>query len=132
MDHIHHKIFRPNHKWKWSKLLAVKLEKIMRFLKFKIYGDADADPDFILSVRYHFMVYKMTNWDEVTQRRDNPSCCAEINGLIGLVIKMKVVWRGMSPYTCRVLTADEYQHIIGKLCNGDIMVGAFLCASFAF
>ena len=144
MNHDHHKTFSSDHQWTTPELLAVTPQKIMVYLNTKIYDDPNADPDIVSPVRYwantikcwkkawsFFMVNKMTNWDKVTGH-GNPTRCAKLNGLIGLMIKMKVVWRGMPPYTCRALTADEYQYIISQLGNGDIMVGTLLCASFVF
>ena len=144
MNYIHHKTFRSDHKWTRPELLALKPAKMMNYLKIKIYDDANADPDVVPPVRYRsntikswkkawsfFMVNKMTNWDEVT-KRGNPTRCAEINGLIGSMIKMEVARRGLPSQARRALTADEYQHIIGQLGNGDTIVGAWLCAYFAF
>ena len=144
MNSIHGKNFRAGYKWTQSELLAVTPEKIMKYLKLKIYKDANADPDVVAPVNYRsntikcwkkawsfFMVNKMTNWDEVT-KRGNPTRCADINSLIGSMIKMEVARRGMPSHARRPLTPDEYGGIIDQLGQGDSIVGAWLCAFFAF
>ena len=145
MNNVHHKTFSSDHKWTRPELLAVTPEKIMVYLKTKIYDDPNADPDIVPPLRYRantikcwkkawsfFMLNKMTNWDEVT-KRGNPTRCAELNGLIGLMIKMEVARRGQPSHARRALTADEYEHIIGQLgSSGDDIVGTWLCVYFAF
>ena len=85
MNHVHHKTFSSDHQWASPELLAMTPEKIMVYLKTKIYDDPNANLDIAAPKRYRantikcwkkawsfFMVNKMTNWDEVTQR-GNPT-----------------------------------------------------------
>ena len=85
MNHVHHKTFSSDHQWTTPKLLAVTPEKIMVYLKTKINDTPNADLDIVPPRRYwantikcwkealsFYMVNKMTNWDEVTQR-GNPT-----------------------------------------------------------
>ena len=144
MEHIHRKTFSSGHKFTKAELKAVNPKKIMKFLKLRIYDDADADPDVVPPKRYRsntvkswkkawswFMPNKMMNWDEVT-KRGNPTRCSEINALIGSLIKMEVARRGMPSKARRALTNDEYQVLIGQLAVGDSVFGACLCGYFAF
>ena len=130
---IHRKCFYLDHKWRRSGLLAVKPNKIIKFL-IKIYGNANTDPGVVPPIYYqsnmiktlkkawsHFMVNTMVIWDKLSR---NPARYAEIYDLIGLMIKMEVAQRGMSSHARHALTTDEYQHIIGQLGNNDIMAGA--------
>ena len=136
MKHIHRRSFSSKHKWTRPELLAVTPKKIMTFLKIRIYGDANADPDVTPPKKYRsntikswkkawsfFMVNKMTNWDEVT-KRGNPTRCVELNALIGSLIKMEVARRGMLSHARRSLLADEYTRIICQLGRDDLVVGA--------
>ena len=45
MNHVHHTTFSSDHQWARLELLAVTPEKIMVYLKTKIYDDPNADPD---------------------------------------------------------------------------------------
>jgi hypothetical protein len=144
MVHVHRRNFSAEHKWTRPQLLAVTPTKIMNFLKLKIYDDADVDPDVTPPKRYRsntikswkkawsfFMVNKMTNWDEVT-KRGNPTRCAEINALIGSLIKMEVARRGMPSCARRSLVKDEYTSIICQLGRNDVVIGSWLTAYFSF
>ena len=77
------------------------------------------------------MPNKLTNWDEVT-KRGNPTRCAELNSLLGSMIKMEVAHRGMPSKARRALTTDEYTVLICLMAVGDSFFGACLCAYFAF
>ena len=119
-------------------------DKIMVYLKTKIYDDLNADPNVISPKRYQantikcwkkawsfFMINKMTNWDEVMQR-GNPTRCSELNNLIGSMIKMEVARRVQPSHSRRPLMAEEYKHLIEQLDNVNVVQGAWLCAYFAF
>ena len=144
MNHIHRKSFKPDHKWTKPELKAVSPKNIMNFLKIKIYDNANADPDVVPPKRYRsntvkawkkawswFMINKMMNYDEET-KRGNPTRCTEINQLIGSMINMEVARQGMPSKARQALTTNEYQLIIGQLGFGDTLIGACLCAYFAF
>ena len=68
------------------------------------------------------MLNTITNWDKVT-KHGNPTHCCELNGLIGLMIKMEVARRGMPLQARWDLMDNKYHHIIGKLGVGDIFLG---------
>ena len=144
MEHIHRKKFGKEHKFTKAELKAVNPKKIMKFVKLRVYDDEDADPDVVPPVRYRsntiktwkkawswFMPNKLTNWDEVT-KRGNPTRCAELNNMIGSMIKMEVSRRGMPSQARRALTTDEYTLLICLMAVGDSFFGACLCAYFAF
>ena len=72
------------------------------YLKIKIYDNPNDGPDIVPPKCYRaktikcwkkawsfFIVNKMTNWDEV-KKRDNLIRCAELNSLIGSMIKIEV------------------------------------------
>ena len=144
MEHVHRKKFRKEHKFSQAELKAVNPKKIMEFVKLRVYDDADADPDVVPPVRYRsntikswkkawswFMPNKLTNWDEVS-KRGNPTCCVELNAMIGSMIKMEVARRGMPSKARRALTTDEYTLLICLMAGGDTFFGTCLCAYFAF
>ena len=119
MNHVHQMTFSSNHQWTRPELLAVTPDKIMVYLKTKIYDDLNADPNVISPKRYQantikcwkkawsfFMINKMTNWDEVMQH-GNPARCAKLNSLIGSMIKMEVAQRGQPSHAHRALTAHS-------------------------
>ena len=45
MSFLHHgRKYKPGHKWQKSQLLALTPEKLLKYIKLKVYGDEKADP----------------------------------------------------------------------------------------
>ena len=145
MAHIHERAFSTTHEFTREELMVVTPAKIMNYLKIKIYDDANADPDTVPPKNYrsnsikswkkawsYFMPNKLMTWDEVAER-GNPTRCAQINSLIGSMIKMEVSRRGKPSCARRAFTTDEYQTIMVKLgCDNEKILGALLGAYFSF
>ena len=94
MAKIHGRKCTPEHKWTKRKLKCITPENIMKYLKTKIYGKEDADPD-VDPPLYHcrnsvlywkkawsyFMLDQNTPWSDVTKHR-NPTRLTQLNRLL--------------------------------------------------
>ena len=98
--------YKPGHKWSKAQLLAITPEKILRYIKRKVYGDEDANPDeeppvyhrrnsvlFWKKAWSYFMLDQDHQWSEVT-RKGNPTRAASINKLLRAMRRMEVARRG--------------------------------------
>ena len=94
MAKIHGRNFTQEHKWTKRELKAITPDKIMKYLKMKIYGKEDDDPDVDPPV-YHcrnsvlywkkawsyFMIDRNTPWSVIT-KHGNPTRSTQVNRLL--------------------------------------------------
>ena len=145
MAKIHGRDFTREHKWTKRELKAVTPDKIMKYLKMKIYGKEDADPDVDPPI-YHrrnsvlywkkawsyFMIDQNTPWS-VIAKHGNPTRSTQVNRLLRAMNKMEAARRGKPSQARRALVAAEFEAIIGTLSNHtDEEVGTWLAAYLTF
>ena len=144
MREIHGRAFSADHEWTKRELKAVTPEKIMRFLKVRIYGNADADPDVDPPVFHrrncilywkkawsYFMLDNATPWSEVA-RHGNPTKAAPINRLLKAMGKMEAARRGVPSRARRALLPAEFEAIIVNLKDQEEEIGVWLASYLAF
>ena len=144
MEHVHGRTFSPDHQFTRDELLEVNPDNMMRFVKNKVYGSEEANPDTDPIIAYrsntikawkkgwsYFMPNKMTNWDEVTER-GNPTRCPQINALIRSMVRAEVARLGMPSHARRSFVAPEFEKIMEHFGRNNDARGAWLAAYFCF
>lgn len=129
MEYIHQRSYLRDHEFTREELLAVTPEAIVRYLKLKVYGDEDANPDVDPPRNYrlntikvwkkswsYFMPNKTMTWNEVA-RIGNPTRSSLINDLFGAINKMETARRGVPSQARRSLKAGEYECAIELMCE---------------
>ena len=137
--------YRPGHKWAKRELKAITPEKIMRYLRIKIYGDENADPandppvhhhrNFVLFWKKawsHFMLDQGHQWSEIT-KMGNPTRSAAINKLLRGMKKMEAARRGKPSMARRSFIPKEFERLV-SLCeqHEDEEIGAWLACYVTF
>ena len=145
MGHIYQKRFAPDHKWSKRELKAVTPEKIFTYLKIKIYGSADADPENDPPLHHrrntvlywkkawsYFMLDQMTPWSEIA-KHGNPTKSVPVNKLLRCMNKMEAARRGKPSQARRALLPAEFESIIlGLKKQPEEEVGVWLAAYLSF
>ncbi len=80
MSFVHGRAYRPDHVWTNDDLLAVTPAIIVRFIKIKVYGSENAQPDAQPPLKYrsstvlfwkkawfYFMLNQITPWNEIAK-----------------------------------------------------------------
>lgn len=130
MSYIHDgQHFGESHVFTQQELLAVTPQKLLRYLKIKIYGNGNANPDVdpplhhrSSSVAYmkkaisYFMVNKTTPWNEVAMS-GNPTRSTELQQLIRSMKRMETAHLGVPSSARRALTPTEYENLIEMVAN---------------
>ena len=127
MRDIHGRAFAKDHKFTKRELKAVTPEKIMKYLKVRIYGNENADPDvdpplfhrkntilYWKKAWSYFMIDSATPWSEVA-KHGNPTRSAPVNRLIKAMGKMEAARRGVPSRARRALLPAEFECIITQL-----------------
>jgi hypothetical protein len=146
MSYLHNgRKYAPGHKWSKSQLTAITPEKIMRYLKMKIYGDEDANHDedppihhrrnsvlFWKKAWSYFMLDQNHQWSEIT-KTGNPTRSAVFNKLLRAMKKMEAARRGKPSMARRSFIPKEFERLVCLCETHDIPeVGAWLASYVTF
>lgn len=145
MNYIHSTVFLRDHDFTQDELVAVTPEKIITYLKIKVYGNENAHPDVDPPLHYrlntvkvwkkswsYHMVNKNMPWNEIA-KVGNPTRSHLINDLLKNMKKMETARLGVPSQARRALVAGEYEQFIRMMCeNDDKQVGSWLAAYNCF
>ena len=106
MSFVHGRSYGPDHVWTNDELLAVTPEILIWYIKIKVYGSENAQPDVQLPLHYrsatvlfwkkawsNFMLNQITPWNEISHV-SNPTCSTVVNKIIKAMKKMEAAWLG--------------------------------------
>ena len=137
--------YKHGHKWSRAQLLALTPEKLLRYIKMKVYGDEKANPDEDPPVHHrrnavlywkkawsHFMLDNNHQWSEVT-RKGNPTRAGSINKLLRAMKRMEVARRGKPSQARRSFVPKEFERLV-TLCetHENAEVGPWLSSYVTF
>ena len=137
--------YQPGHKWSRQQLKSITPDKIARYIKERVYGDAEARPDedppvnnrcnTVLTWKKswsYFMLDSGTPWSEVA-KVGNPTRATAINRIIRGMKKMEASRRGKPSQARRPLLPPEFEAIIETLSkHKELEVGTWLSAYLSF
>lgn len=130
MSYVHDgAVYNESHQFTQDELLAVTPTILLQYLKIKIYGNVNANPDvdppinhransvlYIKKAVSYFMVNKTMPWNEVTLQ-GNPTRCNELHQLIRSMRRMETAHRGVPSQARRALEPTEYHNYIEVACG---------------
>jgi hypothetical protein len=106
MSFVHGRAYQADHVWTNDDLLAVTPKIIVRYIKIKVYGSENAQPDVQPSLNYrsstvlflkkawsYFMPNQITPWNEISHV-GNPTRSTVVNKIIKEIKKMEAARLG--------------------------------------
>ena len=101
MSFVHGQEYRPGHVWSTDDLLSVTPDILVRYIKMKVYGSENAQPDIDPPLYYrsnsvaywkkawsYFMPNQITPWNEIAGM-GNPTRSIAVNKIIKAMKKME-------------------------------------------
>ena len=102
MSFVHGQEYRPGHVWSTDDLLSVTPDILVRYIKMKVYGSENAQPDIDPPLYYrsnsvaywkkawsYFMPNQITPWNEIAAV-GNPTRSTAVNKILKAIKKMEV------------------------------------------
>ena len=121
MDYKLHRIHEKGHRFSQAELLSITDEDICKWMKFRVYGDENADAAttppifhrhntvlFWKKAVSHFMVNNHMQWNQETGT-GNPTKSPLIHKLLGHIKRMQVQRRGKPSQARRAFSPEEYE-----------------------
>ena len=145
MSFVHNgRSYAPDHVWTYYELLAVTPEILVRYIKIKVYGSENAQPDVQPPLHYrssyvmfwkkawsYFMPNQMTQWNDIV-RVGNPTCSTGVNKIIKAMKKMEAAHLGRPSKAQQAFRPVEFEQVIEILNAQGDEIGIWMAAYIAF
>ena len=136
--------FEEGHVWSREQLMLVNPQEIVNYIKIRVYGREDANPDVDPPVHYRsstvkqwkkswssFMLNRNMTWNEIA-RVGNPTRSTDINDLIRSMKRMEVQRRGVPSQARRALFSSEFEQIVDLAAGINKEIGTWIVAYLMF
>ena len=144
MSFVHGQEYRPGHVWSTDDLLSVTPDILVRYIKMKVYGSENAQPDIDPPLYYrsnsvaywkkawsYFMPNQITPWNEIAAV-GNPTRSTAVNKILKAMKKMECALLGRPSTARRAFRSMEYEQVIEILSAHTGEPGIWLAAYLAF
>ncbi|KAL3773982.1 hypothetical protein ACHAW5_000582 [Stephanodiscus triporus] len=137
MSFVHGREYRPGYMWTSDELLALSPEILVRYIKIKVYGSDNVQPDVQPPLHYrssrssYFMPNQITPWNE-TAAISNPTHSTAVNRIIKAMKKMEAARLGRPSQARRAFRPMEFEQVIEIVSSQGGEPGIWLAAYLAF
>ena len=144
MSFVHGREYRPGHTWTSDELLALTPDILVRYIKIKVYGSDNAQPDVQPPLHYrsssvlfwkkawsYFMPNQITPWNE-TAAVGNPTRSTAVNKIIKAMKKMEAARLGRPSQAQRAFRPMEFEQVIEIVSSQGGEPSIWLAAYLAF
>jgi hypothetical protein len=144
MSFVHGQEYRPGHVWSTDDLLSVTPDILVRYIKMKVYGSENVQPDIDPPLYYrsnsvaywkkawsYFMPNQITPWNEIAAV-GNPTRSTAVNKILKAMKKMEAARLGKPSQARRAFRSMEYEQVIEILSAHTGEPGIWLAAYLAF